>query len=501
MIRLTAIVLENFKNVGHGRIVLASPGFDPEQWSADIVGIYGQNGSGKTSVIMALNVLKSIWGTGRPPAFCGECVAVGKDSFVVAVDAVAHDAAGEFPDCSFTYRVEVAVLSGTPSVVAEKLSYRSAAEPKPVLRTAFEQVADSDPGSVRPKVSWDALRALDRGVATDLHVAWRLARADGRSLLFSEEFGQVLQAILSICHARLSEEGSLSKSACKAREEVLLPSVDIRSELVRFATEGLAVVSSGRQAEPTFNVLRISTHVGADKRHADSYLTVDISKPVMVNEEELAVLKTTVNTVGTVLGALVPGLTLGLKSLGRMLADDGSTAEAIELIASRGGVSVPLRAESEGIKKLVSILVLLIDVYARPDVCVAIDELDSGVFEFLLGEVLQVLQDHGRGQLVFTAHNLRPLETLAKTSLVFTTTNPANRYVSFRGSKASNNLRSQYLRAINLGGQPETIYAPTSKYEIDSAFYDASNCRDVAPPALRSELVTAGEQPTFGSSR
>lgn len=43
---------------------------------------------------------------------------------------------------------------------------------------------------------------------------------------------------------------------------------------------------------------------------------------------------------------------------------------------------------------------LLIDVYAKPSACVAVDELDSGIFEFLLGELLQVLKEHGRGQLI-----------------------------------------------------------------------------------------------------
>lgn len=119
-------------------------------------------------------------------------------------------------------------------------------------------------------------------------------------------------------------------------------------------------------------------------------------------------------------------------------------------------------------------MTLLIDVYAKPSVCVAIDELDSGVFEFLLGELLQVLQEHGAGQLIFTAHNLRPLEVLNHGSLIITTTNPDRRYIKFHGSRAGNNLRSQYLRAVNLGGQPETVYEPTSKFDIDSAFHDVS---------------------------
>ena len=60
-----------------------------------------------------------------------------------------------------------------------------------------------------------------------------------------------------------------------------------------------------------------------------------------------------------------------------------------------------------------------------------------------------------------------------KGSLIFTTANPKNRYVPFKGSRESNNLRSQYLRAINLGGQPEVVYEPTNKFAIDGAFFEA----------------------------
>ena len=86
---------------------------------------------------------------------------------------------------------------------------------------------------------------------------------------------------------------------------------------------------------------------------------------------------------------------------------------------------------------------------------------------------MQVLEEHGKGQLIFTAHNLRPLETISKNSIVFTTTNPDNRYIPFKGHKTTNNLRDQYLRAVYLGGQDEEVYAPTSKFAIDNAFYEA----------------------------
>ena len=96
----------------------------------------------------------------------------------------------------------------------------------------------------------------------------------------------------------------------------------------------------------------------------------------------------------------------------------------------------------------------------------------------MLGELLEVVSQRGRGQLIFTAHNLRALECLPSGCLVFTTVNPQNRYIRFRGSGVSNNLRNQYLRAINLGGQKEPVYQPTNSADIDAAFFGAGCSAD-----------------------
>ena len=93
-----------------------------------------------------------------------------------------------------------------------------------------------------------------------------------------------------------------------------------------------------------------------------------------------------------------------------------------------------------------------------------IDELDSGIYEYLLGECLEVMQDKAKGQLIFTSHNLRPLEILENDSLLYTTVNPENCYI-----KNTQNTRLSYLRTIKLGGQKEKLYNETNIYEMELA--------------------------------
>ena len=60
-----------------------------------------------------------------------------------------------------------------------------------------------------------------------------------------------------------------------------------------------------------------------------------------------------------------------------------------------------------------------------------------------------------------------------------TSTDANDRYQRFKGSKATNNLRDQYLRAVLLGGQKHPVYRPTDRARIDSAFWKASNAKEI----------------------
>ena len=62
IVRITNLSIQNFKNVVNGSLALENPRKD---YKASIVGIYGQNGSGKTSIIEALDLLKNVL-CGRP---------------------------------------------------------------------------------------------------------------------------------------------------------------------------------------------------------------------------------------------------------------------------------------------------------------------------------------------------------------------------------------------------------------------------------------------------
>lgn len=474
MIRLTSISLENFKNVESGTAPLSSWTSGDQELGPDLVGIYGQNGSGKTSVIKALAILKSAFLGASIKDIARDCVAKGAPFASILVSGYIFDAECRNAEQYFSYKLSFAE-EPTLRVVAESLSCKPLeASPKRVaVKTLFDyaEQAGKDKGfTVAPASSWDALIAMDASFKMNLAIAQRMCAETSRSLLLSKEMDELLCRVEMIAS---DENRGLSKRADQAVDSTARPLRVLLDALHTFASNDLAIVSASQQAEAMIDHMKISTHQGPLGDCADASFVIDISEPALISDEHILALQRTIETISDVLASMVPGLSLGVSDLGAIMLDKGDMGHRVEITSSRGDTVVPLRCESEGIKKLVGILSMLIDVYGKPGACVAIDEIDSGIFEFLLGELLQLLSEHGRGQLIFTAHNLRPLETIDNSSLVFTTTNPRNRYVRFRGNHATNNLRSQYLRAINLGGQPETIYEPTSRFKMDGAFYDA----------------------------
>ena len=55
MIRLKRLVLDDMRNISHGIL-----DFDDLPTGGSVTGIYGQNGSGKTTVIDAIGILRAV---------------------------------------------------------------------------------------------------------------------------------------------------------------------------------------------------------------------------------------------------------------------------------------------------------------------------------------------------------------------------------------------------------------------------------------------------------
>ena len=457
IVRIQKAELNNFRNVEHGKFNFpCNLKKDIFEDGSDILGLYGQNGSGKTSFIYALALLEALLSGKRLPRDIVNYITVGKDSAQLIFEFSLKD------DVSF-YRViyEFWLQKREPSttdeedqdqipviVSREKLSYSALVEGK---WTKMQPIINYDYSSKEvfvPKVKFAELTNQDQNAIDELRVAKKYAIKQSTSFIFSRD-----------------TQKQISKSCSNKVYK------DIFSSLYIFGRYNLCIIDNRSIGLINANVLLpFSFKFSKGNSLSMGSIPIKLNGPSVIPEDVFDIINEVINTMKAVLGQIIPGLSVELINLEKQLMPDGKTGMTVELVSNKNDKKVPLRYESDGIKKIISVLHMLIFMYNNPSMTVAIDELDSGVFEYLLGEILKIIDESGRGQLIFTSHNFRPLEILHKQSIIFTTTNSKNRYIRLTNVKSNNNLRDFYYHDLILGGQKECIYESTNSFAIARAF-------------------------------
>ncbi len=458
-VRLKSITIQNFKNVVSGTLNLAHGNPD---FNASILGLYGQNGSGKTALIDALMLLKfALRGLPVPEQFA-EYVNVDADFAAIQYEFSLEDSKHEN-----IYRVYYGIkLKKELRPTDNNTDFGESSEQRYKALLFDEEFSYSCKGSDNqkrtvlmdtaagdvfgPQTKYNELVGKDKDALMNLLVAKKMAAAASRSFVFSRE-------LLEVIHKEDANEKHLF----------------VIDRMVHYGNFELFVINTTNSGLISLNVLPISFKYDEPMKGISGNLILKLNEPSILPEKAAEIVPKIIENMNTVLSQIVPGLSISTRELDKQTLKNGETGTKIEIISHRNGRQIPLQYESEGIKKIVSVLHLLIAVYNNPSVTVAIDELDAGVFEYLLGELLRIIGEKGKGQLIFTSHNLRPLETLNKCFIAFTTTNPENRYIRMNNVKTNNNLRDFYYRDILLGEQAEPVYEMTHNGEIAFAFREA----------------------------
>lgn len=434
IIKIKEMTINNIKNIQSGTFQTNTT-FE-NLTSADILGFYGQNGSGKTALVEAFAILelllngKSLQKKSRYTIFSQADEAELKVLFYI------ENESGQY---QVEYCVQLGLIEHQLYVKSECMHY---CENKPKKRMKELIRYDQTQTMIRKK----SISMLKNERQLPFLIAAEWSRKEKVSFIFQEKMLLALESVLELSEYRLI--------TCLFQEYA----------------ENLYIIDNQENGSIFGNlIIPINTHYGG----RGGKIIINHNGPSVVPEILFDTFEQIMAQTNIVMHKIIPGLVIKVHCLGKETLESGERGVRFELLAQKNLLELPLNCESSGTLKLISIVGTLIAIFNHPSACIVIDELDSGIFEYLLGEILEVLDIDGKGQLIFTSHNLRVLEVLENKKLWFTTLNPMKRFIQLKGIHKNSNIRDIYLRTIQLGGQDESLYLETDSYDIKKAFRKA----------------------------
>ena len=445
-VQIKSIALTNFKNVESGTV----------DFKNNVLGVYGQNGSGKTALVDALEIFQVVARGDALPPFVENLITCEKPYAQCTLVFELNNGEGVVESLvEYSFRIQRSQLGGV-EVCYEQVSEKKSGKRSRSLIVCLDKGLQEK--WISPAADW-AFAFSTKDSAIKFEVIKELTSREHRSMLFSKDLAEFV---------KLQGKNPAEK-------------LEIVDKIRTFAQANLFVIKNNGNGP-----FSLDFSFPFNFRHTEgknlSYGNVGISlvQPTVFPKPLYTLIENAFTEMNVVLQEIVPGLKVVVDPKGPQQTPDGADGVRFELLSKKGEAKpIPLRYESEGVKKIISILSILISVYNNPATCLAVDELDAGIYEYLLGEILNIVDEKAKGRLLFTSHNLRPLEMIKKDSLVFTTTNATNRYIRLSGIQTNNNPRNVYLRSISLGGQKEEIYQETNHFKIDRAFRKAGKLNDV----------------------
>ena len=438
IVRLESLRIRNLKNIEDGEIFFSEKkkvqrGDIDEDDFENVIGIYGQNGSGKTCTLNALRLIQAML-SGNPllPVF-NSYITIDKESCEVIADFLINIDKKYY---YVVYDVEIEKAKSQMRIINEKLSFKD--------------------GNSTGKCDTFYKYSFTYGINKEF--LFKLSEASQNIYQYnlkydSHNIGNLYGLRSTIFNPKLYELVLKEKSNFGIYARIL-------TALRVFGVSRLAIYS--------INYFNETSEVGIKFRYKEEAFEEDKRKihlncgdvfvpfeKFQLEKRKFATFSKTIENINKVLPSIIPDFTviIDMTDDDRVLNQYNEESVSFILVGNRKGKRIPLQLESNGVKKIISILSGLIEAYTNEGCLIAVDEIDSGVFEYLLGEIVYAFDNFANGQLIFTSHNMRLLEKLNHKNIFFTTTDSNNVFVQLTNVKSNNNLRDLYYRYIANGDQ------------------------------------------------
>ena len=415
-----------------------------------VLGIYGQNGSGKTTVLEVTKLLKNILIGNKLPDYFDKFINNECENAEISYTFFINSMASKQ---LVTYTFLIGLIDEKYQIYSEKIVSKEYSETENKWKPQVTLIECTNQEIVLKKLA----NKISKDSLIELRVAQDIEK--GTSFIFHKRNNKILLEQLT--------------NTIRNDDQRL---IDVLRLLPLYAETSLIIIENDVMGSINLNTyVPINLYLSKNDSLKMGEIAVNLLKPNEMPLEVFKDLEIVIKQIDIVLNAIIPSIRLEITNQKKQFLKNGEDGINFEIVSIRNNKLIPLKYESEGIKRLISVISSMIAAFNNYSICLMIDEFDSGIFEYLLGELVEIIDESAKGQFVFTSHNLRALEKLSYKSIIVTTANTNNRYIQLTGIKSNNNVRDYYYTNILLGGQCEPIYEETKNFKIKRAFRKAGS--------------------------
>ena len=306
-VRIESIEIKNFKNVGYGHLDFEE---SKKGGRASILGLYGQNGSGKTALIDALELLRLALSGRAIPAYFADYINVDSEYATLKYGFKVNN---QSTNCIYSVFYEVnlrrdidntehnterlAVDDHYKAVLFnEVLSYSYECGDKKVRLSPAINTSTAEDVVFAPATKYRSIVGKDKESFTGLLVTKQLASVTSRSFIFSRELLNV------------------TRKNCKDNYHRSL----IES-LVFFGNFQLFVINTTNSSLISMNALPLAFNYAENGKASIGNILIKLNEPSLIPEDALNIVHKVIGCMNVVLKQLIPCLTISVKDMGSQL--------------------------------------------------------------------------------------------------------------------------------------------------------------------------------------
>lgn len=420
---IKSIEIKNFKTIKDSKI----------EFKRNLSAIYGPNGTGKTAIIEVLDIMKSYfvnpfmkYETLKKKILKG--MSIGEKNLIIDII---------FSIDEFDYKILVEFNKYTDDslyVSREELSFKETNS-----KRKFKDIVKivNNENLLSPEIY------IENSTKNNFDILEKsiLSQIEGGAKRFINDFAN-LSSYLSLI---------IKYANIKDNEKVSIPEklslVMTHFSKIEKIFLDMVIITLEEQALYNLNLL-IPMNIHTNKVHGTLAVNYRDSIGNIYTEKEAEILEETVKEINSIFSTIIPNSKLSTER--KITSLEGEELKVgVNIYVEREGRKLLLDQESTGVIKLVSLLSIILYYIKDKNATVAIDEFDIHIFEYLLALFLEKVALYAKGQLIFTAHNLLPMEKLDKESIIISTKDEKKgvSYVYLKGASVTTNLRQKYLRS------------------------------------------------------